>query len=455
LRSEILSQEKNITKIKVEVQVDTFRQKIDEAVEVLRSKANIKGFRKGHVPRKVLEMHIGPDAIRAEAIENLVPEMIDKVVSEYELDLISEPKVEIDSLEPEKPVEMTFIFETRPEVELPDLETIRISMKSVNVTEKMLDEAIMTLRENSSDNLPIEDRDSRSGDLLEIEYSVEIPEEGDKPLDTSPEKQKGKLELGSSSLRAELSSALEGRRAGDHVEVDVNVESEGGSEGRIVHYNIDIISVSEKILPEMDASFFQKVTEEPDLTEAQFREKVMERLQDNFRQESKDDAENRALAQLIEKSVVEVPENLVEKQKQAIISEMAGRVKKQTGKTLDEFFAEKNMEREPFEARSAAEAMAMVKRSLVLESVAARELIQVENSDIDQEMRDMSRSFGVPETQMQQFFLKNKSGIADLVHRIRMRKTVERIMEKIVIDQGAEEYNETLNADDISGKEGS
>lgn len=455
MRSEILSQEKNITKIKVEVQVDSFRQKIDEAVEVLRSKANIKGFRKGHVPRKVLEMHLGSDAIRAEAIENLVPEMIDKVVSEYELDLISEPKVEIDSLEPEKPVEMTLTFETRPDVELPDLETIRISRKNVNVSEKMLDDAIMTLRENSFESLPIEERDSRSGDLLEIEYSVEIPEERDKPLETVPEKQKGKLELGSSSLRAELSSALEGRKAGDYVEVDVPMESGEVSEDRTVRYKIDIVSVSEKILPEMDASFFQKVTEEPDLSVVQFKEKVLERLQENFRQESKNDAENRALAQLIDKSAVEVPESLLEKQKQAIISEMAERVKKQTGKTLDEFFSEKNMEREPFEAKSADEAREMVKRSLVLEAVAAREQIQVESSDIDQEMREMSLSFGMPETQIQQFFLKNRSGIADLVHRIRMRKTIQRIMEKITIDKAAEENNETRNGDAISGKEGS
>lgn len=438
LRSEIISQEKNIAKIKVEIPVEDFGLKIEEAIELLRSKANIKGFRKGHVPRKVLELHLGSDAIRAEALEKLVPEVIDTVVDEYELDLIAEPKVEIDSFEPGKPVEMTLIFETRPEIELPDLETIKISKKNVQVTEKLLDDAIIALRENNADRKPIENRSSAEGDILEIEYSVTINGEGNTPGSVQ-EKQKGVLEIGASSVSKELSTALEGRKPGDKVEVDVPVQSEDGSESRILSYRIGIISISEKILPEMDSSFFQKATGEPGLSETEFREKIMERLQRNFSNESRKDAENKALEVIVERSKVEIPPSLVEKQKQAIIDNMAARVKKQTGQTLEEYFAEKGLDNGRLEEGSASEALEIVKRSLVLESVADRENIQVENSDIEKEIHDMALSFGVPVTQMQQFFLKNNDGISDLVHRVRMRKTIDRIMEKIVLEEEAVE----------------
>lgn len=443
MRSEIISQDKNVTNIKIEIPVEDFRLKINEAVDVLKAKANIKGFRKGHVPRKVLELHLGLDAIRSEALEKLIPEVIDNVVSEYELDLIAEPKVEIVTFEPEKPVEMTLIFETRPEVELPDLETIKISRKNVQVTEKMLDDAIMALRENNADRKPIEDRPSAEGDILEIEYAITVDKEGTGEPGAAPEKQKGTLEIGSSSARKELSDALVGRKIGDNVEADVPVKSEDGSEEKIISYSMTVISISEKILPAMDSAFFQKATGESDLSEAAFREKVMERLQDNFRKESMKDAENRAIAALVEGAVLEVPESLVEKQKQAIIDEMAERVKKQTGQSLKEYFAGKGLERAPFEEGSASEALDIVKRSLVLESISDREGILVENSDIEREIHNMSLSFGVPVSQMQQFFLKNNEGIADLVHRVRMRKTVDRIMEKITLEEGiSEELNQ-------------
>lgn len=442
LRSELISQEKNIANIKVEVQAEDFRLKIDEAAEFLRSKANIKGFRKGHVPRKVLELHLGSNAIRAEALEKLVPEVISSIVDEYGLDLIAEPKVEIVTIEPEKPVELMLIFETRPEVELPDLETIKIFKKNVPVTEKILNDAIMALRENNADRKPVEDRNAIEGDLVEIEYDVVIDGKETNEHDPAPGKQKGVLELGSSSVRKELSTALEGCKAGDSVEVEVPVKPEDGSNEKTVRYNIEIISVSEKVLPALDSAFFQKVTGEPDLSETEFREKVMENLQTNFMKESRKDAENRALAAVVERSKVEIPESLAEKQKQAIISEMAGRVKKQTGQSLEEYFTEKGLERGPFEEGAASEALEVVKRSLVLESISDREMIQVENSDIEQEINDMSRSFGIPLDQMQQFFLKNNDGIADLVHRVKMRKTVDRIMEMITLEEGISEESD-------------
>ncbi len=214
MRSEIVSQEKNITRILVEVEEGSFRERIDEAVETLRSKANIKGFRKGHVPRKVIELHMGPDAIRAEALEKLVPEMLDQVIKEYELDLISEPSVEVDQLEHGKPVKMTFVFETRPEIILPELETIEVNRKIVNVTDKMLDEAITSLRNNASEKIPVENRPSRSGDILDIEYSVNIAgstaEEGTGEIP----RQRSLVEIDPEYLPEELASALQGRMAG-------------------------------------------------------------------------------------------------------------------------------------------------------------------------------------------------------------------------------------------------
>jgi len=439
LRSEIISSEMNFTKIKVEIEVSDFLKKIDEAAEILRAKANIKGFRKGRVPRKVLELHLGADAIRAEALEKLVPETVDSIINEYELDIISEPKVEILTFEQDKPVEMTILFETRPEVESPELESIEVPVKKVKISEKILEDAINVLKDNNAEKKPVDDRASRENDVLEVEYSVSVAEEKRAP-DGPAGLQKGFLELGSDSVRPELSKALEGRRTGDSVTVAVPVQVGESSEEKNIIYNINVISVSEKILPEMSSDFFEKVTGEPDLSEEDFRRRIGVKLQENFDLESKKEAEKHAVELLVERSKVVIPESLVQKQKAAIIREMEDRIQKQTGKTLEKYCEENGLERARFEEGSASEATGVVKRSLVLEALADREMIQVDNTDIDKEINNMAISFNVPVSQMQQFFLKNSDGIADLVHRVRMKKTLDLLMEKVTLkEDGPEE----------------
>ena len=439
LRSEIISSEMNFTKIKVEIEVSDFLKKIDEAAEILRAKANIKGFRKGRVPRKVLELHLGADAIRAEALEKLVPETVDSIINEYELDIISEPKVEILTFEQDKPVEMTILFETRPEVESPELESIEVPVKKVKISEKILEDAINVLKDNNAEKKPVDDRASRENDVLEVEYSVSVAEEKRAP-DGPAGLQKGFLELGSDSVRPELSKALEGRRTGDSVTVAVPVQVGESSEEKNIIYNINVVSVSEKILPEMSSDFFEKVTGEPDLSEEDFRRRIGVKLQENFDLESKKEAEKQAVEMLVEKSKVDIPESLVQKQKAAIIREMEDRIQKQTGKTLEKYCEENGLERARFEEGSASEATGVVKRSLVLEALADREMIQVDNTDIDKEINNMAISFNVPVSQMQQFFLKNSDGIADLVHRVRMKKTLDLLMEKVTLkEDGPEE----------------
>ncbi|HQQ11225.1 MAG TPA: trigger factor family protein [Synergistales bacterium] len=150
MRSEIVSQEKNITRIKVEIESKDFQSRVEKTLEEMRSKANIKGFRKGHVPRKVLQMHLGMKTIMAEALEKMVPGVIENIVKEYELDLISEPSLEVGALVEGEPVVMNFVFETRPEVILPELETLEVTRKNVEVTADMVEEAITSLINNAA-----------------------------------------------------------------------------------------------------------------------------------------------------------------------------------------------------------------------------------------------------------------------------------------------------------------
>lgn len=433
MRSEIVSQEKNITRIKVEIESKDFQSRVEKTLEEMRSKANIKGFRKGHVPRKVLQMHLGMKTIMAEALEKMVPGVIENIVKEYELDLISEPSLEVGALVEGEPVVMNFVFETRPEVILPELETLEVTRKNVEVTADMVEEAITSLINNAAERGPVEDRRSREGDILEVDYGVVVLAEGDESEPVVQPRQRAMVELEKGSLPEELFNSLVDRTPGESVEVDVRTPSEDDSGERTLRYSIDLISVAEKKLPEMNGTFFEKVVGEADLDEDGFREKVQEKLRENLLAESLKLAEKEALSNLVDNSRVEVPESLVERQKEKILEDMAERVRKETGKTLDEFITERGLDRDRLESGAASDAETTVRRSLVMEALADREMIQVENADVDREIEEMARSFKVDSGRMKDFFLKNSDGLADLVHRIRMKKTVSRLMEKVTV----------------------
>ncbi|NLO56993.1 MAG: trigger factor family protein, partial [Thermovirga sp.] len=194
MRSEIVSQEKNINRIKVEIEEKTFQAKMEETLEEMRAKANIKGFRKGRVPRKVLQMHLGAKAIMAETLEKMIPDVIENIVKEYELDLISEPSVDVDDVKAGEPLVMTFVFETMPEVILPELDSLEVIRKNVAVTPGMVAEAISTLRDSAAEREPVTDRPPREGDLLEVAYDMALFEDSPGEASEKSDSQKSMVE---------------------------------------------------------------------------------------------------------------------------------------------------------------------------------------------------------------------------------------------------------------------
>jgi trigger factor len=433
LRSEIISQEKNKVKILIEVQKETLARRIEETAEELRAKANIKGFRKGRVPRKVLEMHLGMDYIRSEAIEKMLPEYLDSVIKEYELDLIADPSLEIDRIEHDSPLRVTATFETRPEVRLPELDSVTVISKTAKVTDHMVDEAIERMRERHASSLPVSDRVSRKGDIVELEYSVTLEGETKDPDGNGKKEQKGTVEIGSDSLDPAVSSALEGQSAGDEVAAEVLLMAEGEKEEKKALYRMKVLSVSEKVLPELGAEFYEKITGEKETTAEAFRERITLGIQENFDRDCREMTESNAIVAVTESSEVEIPESLVTIQKEENLKKIRENIKKKTGQELEEYLSANGLEMEKIEKDAEESAVGIVKRSLVMEALGERENIISEKSDIDKEILDMAESFRIDVDQMRKFYLKKNSDLSELIHRIRIRKTVACILEKAEI----------------------
>ena len=124
--------------MKAEFEAEEVQKAVDATYRNISSKANIKGFRKGHVPRKTLEMFFGKKGINAETAENLSQQAIDKMIEDYELKLIAEPTVKPGEIEEGKPFEVTVTFEVTPEVTFPELDTVEAVKTVFKTTDKMV-----------------------------------------------------------------------------------------------------------------------------------------------------------------------------------------------------------------------------------------------------------------------------------------------------------------------------
>lgn len=440
MRSEIISQEKNVVKIQAQVSQEDFKKSFEEAINELRKKANIKGFRKGRVPRNVLLLHLGKEAIQSEALEKLIPEMLDKIVEDYGLDLIDRPKVEIDEIKDGEPLNLTFTFETRPEVELPEIEELEVEREVVEVNDELIDKAVEEIRFSFSEKEQVEGRPAKEGDIVEINYTVKV--EGN---DESQEPQKTTVELSPNTLRKEFLDALLGKEVGDKVDVELEVPKEkenksgdevsNAEETERVGYSIEILSIFEKKLPEVGADLFAKVFGEDVQDEDTFRQKIKETLEKRFSDESWEAAKERAVELICDKSSVELPETLIKRQMEELRNEDVNMVQKRFGKSWEEYAKEVNLNEEEYNENLRKYAEKLVKRTLVLEAMAEKEGISVEREDLQQEIAKLAQSVNADPERVQQVLAHDKERLSNIIGKIRFEKTVNNLMNRIKIKE--------------------
>ncbi len=439
MRSELISQEKNIVTIKAEFEVKEFAKNVQKAVSELSSKVSVPGFRKGHIPRKILEMRFGKQALYAEALETMLPEAIDSIVKDYEMDLIDEPDVKIEKMEEGSPVELTLIFETTPEVVLPELSGIAVDRTLATVDEKTVDGTIEEIRTRNATLSPVTDRPIGANDVVDIEYCTFVPtaegsEERHGP-DNAP------LDLGDGSIRHEIRDALLGRNIGDSVSVDVEIQeeySEKNLAGKSIRYEMTVKDVKEKIPPEMNPEFFKKVLQQECETPGAFREEIERRILERKKAENQSQAEYNAVEKITEQAQLDVPETLVTRQAEAMKKEDAEKIEKSKNMTLDRFLEESSTTAEEYDANIKKQAEAIVRRSLVLDKIADTLGITVEKADFEAEMAELAATYRIDADRLVNSLFKDEKRLVEMANKIKYKKTVKAIMDSVQINDTEE-----------------
>ena len=381
---------KHTVRVRVEVPPDEFARDLDRAYRRLGGAVKIPGFRKGHVPKQIIDARVGRDAVLDEFVQDALPRYYAQALRDNELAPIGDPDIDLDDLEEGKPLTFTVTVDVRPRLTLsPDQYTgLHVDAPDVSPTESEIDEYVDRLRERFAE-LDVVSRPARPGDyvLADVRATVhgeEIPEAT----------RVGYLaEVGSEELVPELDKELEGKRKGDILKFNATLPERFGPElaGTEVTFTALIKEVKAKKLPTADDEFATTVSEFDSIQ--QLRDDIRTRLGALKEAEGRAVVRDAVLRKLVDSIEVELPEKLVDEETEHRVETAKARIERQGG-TLEDALAQQGWDELRFRSDARGHATRALKADLVLEAVARGENLEVTKEDLDLELKALAQASG-------------------------------------------------------------
>ena len=252
--------EKNTVYFNIELASDEFEDAVYQAFLKNRSRFNIPGFRKGKVPKKIIDMNYGEDFFYEDAINALLPKLYEGAVEELELSVVDTPHVDVEEIKKGEPIVVKIHVDVKPEVELGDYESIELEKIEYNVTDEMVESELKTTQDMNARMIDAGDREAQNGDILTIDFEGFVDEEQFEG-GTATNHQ---LEIGSNSFIPGFEEQLIGHNKGEVVDVNVTFPEEYHVEnlqGKPALFKVTIQDIKTKELPALDDEFAKDVSE--------------------------------------------------------------------------------------------------------------------------------------------------------------------------------------------------
>ncbi len=416
--------EDNKVKLEVEVDVPEVDTALDKAYRKVVKKVSLPGFRKGKVPRRVMESHFGPEVLHEEALEELVPPAYEKALEEADIDPINQPEFELVQIEEGKPLLFNAVVEVLPEIELGEYRGLEAEQGEVNIDDLQVDHQIYMLREQNSRLVPKEDQPAQDGDLVTIDFKGFVdgePFEGGEAEDHS-------LELGSHSFVPGFEEQLVGLKQGDEKEIKVTFPEDYSNEdlaGKEATFQVSLKQVKEKQLPELNDDFVKEVSEFDTFEE--MKADLKEKLLKNAEEQSKTKLEESLIEKVTDASEVKLPEILVDRQIDRMIDEMENYLRRQ-GLGLDQFLELSGKTREELREQNRPEAEKRTKANLVLDAIAKKEGFTVDDSEIDAKLAEIAEAYEDQVDRIKEI-LEKQGRLPSIREELRIRKAVDLLVE--------------------------
>ena len=424
--TELKSHENNIAKFEFNVAYDDFKKATDTVYKRNKKRYRIDGFRPGHVPRNVLEKMYGPEIFYDDAIQIVFPEPYEKAVEELGLEVIDQPSVDLDDIEVGKDITFKVEVETKPHPVLGDYNDLVIEEVSEEVTDEDVKAELDRQLEENARLVEITDRPVQKDDKVNIDFDGYL--DGERFEGGKAEKYD--LVIGSNTFITGFEDQIIGHKVGDKFDVNVTFPEDYQAkefQGKDAKFVVEINSITEKQLPELDDEFAKDISEFDTLDE--LKNSLKEKLAEDKKAYAQNARENQAVAALVEKSEVTAPKSMVNKEIDYELQNLDQRLQGM-GLTLSQYIELTKMEIGQIRDQYKEQAEARVKANLVIDEVVLKENIEVTDEEKEKELQETAKNYGVEDLEkFKEIFAKNVSDDT-LVENIKRRKAVELLASK-------------------------
>ncbi|WP_328466328.1 trigger factor [Actinoplanes sp. NBC_00393] len=423
-------------KLAIEVPFDELKPSLQKAYREIGAQVQVPGFRKGKVPAAVIDQRVGRGAVLNEAVQEAIPQQILAAVQEHDVKTLGRPEVEITEFADNAPLKFTAEVDVRPEITVPDLSGITVTVPAVEIGDNEIDEQINGLRERFA-TLKTVERAAAEGDYVQLDLNATVDGEevpGGSATNISHE-------VGSKQLLPGLDEVLVGLSAGE--EATFTTQLVGGDyAGRDAEVKVVVRTVKDKQLPEIDDDFAQLASEFDTLEE--LKGDLRERLSRAKKVEQIYAARDEALKQLVEAAEIPAPEGVVKEEVEGRKQAMTDQLER-IGATLADYLASEEKTEEQIDQELTEAAQEGVRIQLLLDTVADAEDVQVTDDEFGHEIVHRAQR---AQMQPQQYYdqLVRSGAAAAVFGDVRRGKALASVMEQVTMKDSD---GNTLSLDDL------
>lgn len=418
-------------KINFEISAERVSSEIERVYAEIGKRASVKGFRKGKVPKSLIEKQYS-DVMEQDVVKNLVNDTYFKALSDEKIYPVSYPVIENEEFKKGEPFRYSAVIEVFPEVEVKEYDGLEVSREKYQFDQEVINRRIEEMREGLAQLQPVDDaRPAATGDFATIDFEGFLdgaPFEGGKGEDYQ-------LELGSGRFIPGFEEQICGMKAGEEGEIKVTFpENYGSAElaGKEVTFAVRVKELKVKELPPLDDDLAKELGEFETLD--QLRAQLGEVYEKQEKERIEAEFKERLVKALIEKNDLEVPDSLVDQQLSLMLENTKKRLAYQR---LNLEMMGLDEEGYKIQFRSVAETQ--VKGSLLLEALAKREDIKATDSDIEEKFRQMSGDNEQSLEGVKNYYLQNEKAKENLMAQIREDRVIAFLAERAKIAEVSRE----------------
>ncbi|MBR6151383.1 MAG: trigger factor [Lachnospiraceae bacterium] len=415
--------EHNMAKLTIEVGAEELEKAIEKAYQKNKNKITVAGFRKGKVPRKLIEKMYGEAVFYEDAANELIPDAYDKALAECEEEIVSSPKIEVTEIEAGKGMTFTAEVALKPAVTLGEYKGVEVKKADTEVTEEEVMAAIDKERENNARAIVITDRPVKAGDDTVIDFEGFV----DGVAFDGGKGENYPLTIGSGAFIPGFEDGLIGANLNENVDVNVTFpEDYQASElaGKAAVFKCVVKEIKEKELPELDDEFAAEVSEFDTLEE--YKADVKKNLEEKKASDAKRAKIDAVVETVINNATMDIPEAMVTTTQRQILDEYAQNMQAQ-GLSLEQYMKYTGVDTETMMEQLKPQAESRIKGRLVLEAVAKAENITASEEDFEEEVKTMAEAYGIEADKAKE--LLGENGKKSVLEDICIKKAQEFLVE--------------------------